>query len=135
MACFSNEGHWKSRRYAGRIYLFPAYRSVLADEMREGTAEGTKKRPLTALCGRMPLLTYMIFGGVAPMVGAAETLFEMVSDILSTKVGAYSGEKQAGLTTQRVRMARLHMELVSMVGLFEDKLAYGPGIRFSKRAD
>lgn len=100
----------------------PAYRSVPAGAMRDGTAEGLKH--MNGPLWKMPLLTYMIFGGVAPMIGAAETLFEMVSEILSTKVGAYSGEKQAGLTTQRVRMARLRMELEATIGLWEDRMAF-----------
>jgi len=98
----------------------PSYRSVLVQDMREGTAEGLKN--LEGPLWKIPLLTYMIFGGVAPMVGAAETLFEMVSDILTSKVGAYSGEKQADLATQRVRMARLRMELEFTVGMFESKI-------------
>ena len=100
----------------------PAYRSVPVEETREGIAEG-----LTHLEGplwKIPLLTYMIFGGVAPMIGAAETLFEMVADILTTKVGAYSGERQADLATQRVRMARLRMELESTIGMFESRIEY-----------
>jgi len=98
----------------------PAYRSVPVQDMREGTAEGLNY--LEGAIWKIPLLTYMIFGGVAPLVGAAETLFEMVSDILTKKTGAYSGEKQADLATQRVRMARLRMELEFTVGMFESKI-------------
>jgi 3-hydroxy-9,10-secoandrosta-1,3,5(10)-triene-9,17-dione monooxygenase len=63
----------------------------------------------------------MVFGAVGPMVGAAEALFQMVSEILKTKIGAYSGDQQQGLMSQRIRLARLKMELEATTGLFEKK--------------
>ena len=34
-------------------------------------------------------------------------MLEIVTETLKTKVGAYSGDKQSGLMTQRIKLARL----------------------------
>ena len=60
--------------------------------------------------------------GAGPMVGGADAMLEMVTKILETKVGAYSGDRQQDLMTQRVRIAGLTMEHTATVGLFEDKI-------------
>ena len=97
----------------------PEHRSTTVESMRERTSPGMAIN--TGPLWQIPLLTYMVFGAVGPMVGAAEALFEMVSDILKTKVGAYSGDQQQGLMSQRIRLARLKMELEATTGLFEKK--------------
>ena len=64
----------------------------------------------------------MSFGAVGPMVGGADAMLEMATKILETKVGAYSGDRQQDLMTQRVRIAGLTMEHAATVGLFENKI-------------
>ena len=100
----------------------PDYRSVPVEHMRERKAEG-----LAYVGGplwKVPLLTFMVYGAVAPLIGAAETMFEIIGEHLTTKVGAYFGAKQQDLMTQRVRMARLRMELEATIGLFEEKIEF-----------
>lgn len=97
----------------------PEHRGISVEGLRERTSPGMQIN--TGPLWQIPLLTYMVFGAVGPMVGAAEALFEMVSEILKTKVGAYSGDQQQGLMSQRIRLARLKMELEATTGLFEKK--------------
>jgi alkylation response protein AidB-like acyl-CoA dehydrogenase len=98
----------------------PEHQAVTVESMRERTSPGMELN--TGPLWQIPLLTYMIFGAVGPMVGAAEAMFEMVSEILKSKVGAYSGDRQQGLMTQRVRLSRIKMELDATVGLYENKI-------------
>lgn len=100
----------------------PEHRSISQDSLRSGTAPGLAFH--TGPLWRMPLLTYMVFGAVGPLIGAAEAMYELVADILKTKVGAYSGDRQQGLMTQRVRMGRLRMELDAAIGLFENRIDF-----------
>lgn len=95
----------------------PAHRSMLVSDLREQRGEGLAHNldPLW----RMPLLSFMVLGAVGPFVGAAEALLEIVSDVMKTKIGAYSGEKQLSLMTQNVRIARLSMELDAVVRFWE----------------
>ncbi len=95
----------------------PAHRSMLVSDLREGRGEGLVHN--TKSLWQMPLLSFMVLGAVGPFVGAAEALLEIVSDVMKTKVGAYSGEKQLSLMTQNVRIARLSMELDAVVRLWE----------------
>lgn len=97
--------------------LVPEHRSMLVSDLRNGTGEGLahNSNPLW----RMPLLSFMVLGAVGPFVGAAEALLEIVTDVMKTKVGAYSGEKQASLMSQNIRIARLSMELDSTIRLWE----------------
>lgn len=100
----------------------PDHRALSVQSLRDHTGPGLEinKGPLY----RVPVLTYMAFGTVGPLIGAAEAMFELVSDILKTKVGAYSGASQQGLMTQRVRLARIDMELQSAIGLWEGKMDF-----------
>ncbi len=99
----------------------PAHRTITVEALRERTGPGlaVNDRPLW----RVPLLTFMVFGAVGPMVGAAEAMLELVGDSLKTKIGAYSGDKQQGLMSQRMRVARLRMELAATIGLWEQTIA------------
>lgn len=102
--------------------FIPEHRALSVESLRDHTGPGLEinKGPLY----RVPVLTYMAFGTVGPLIGAAEAMIEIVSDILKTKVGAYSGDSQQGLMTQKVRLARLDMELQSVIGLFENKMNF-----------
>lgn len=64
----------------------------------------------TGAIWRMPLLSYMVMACAGPVVGAAEALLEIVTEVMKVKVGAYSGDKQQGLMSQKIRVARLAME-------------------------
>ena len=98
----------------------PDYHGVPVVALRERTSPGLDIHlgPLW----RVPLLSFMSFGAVGPMVGGADAMLEMVTNILETKVGAYSGDRQQDLMTQRVRIAGITMEHAATVGLFEDKI-------------
>ena len=50
---------------------------------------------------------------------AAEALLEIVTDVMKIKVGAYSGDKQQGLMSQHIRIARLAMDLDAIIRLWE----------------
>lgn len=97
--------------------FIPAHRSILVDDMRNIRAEGLQynEGPLW----RIPLLSYMVLACAGPMVGAAEALLEIVGDVMKVKVGAYSGDRQQGLMTQHVRVARLAMDLDATIRLWE----------------
>ena len=100
----------------------PEHRGIPVESLREQTSPGLEIN--TGPLWRVPVLTYMVFGTVGPLVGAAEAMFELVSDILKSKVGAYSGDSQQGLQSQRIRMARINMELTATIGLFENKMDF-----------
>ncbi len=95
----------------------PAHRTITVESMRERHSPGLEHNK--GKLWQVPLLTFMVFGAVGPLIGAAEAMMDIVGDILKTKVGAYSGDKQQGLMTQRVRMARLAMELEATIGIWE----------------
>lgn len=95
----------------------PAHRSMLVSDLRSGRGEGLAHND-TPLW-RMPLLSFMVLGAVGPFIGAAEALLEIVTDVVKTKVGAYSGERQASLMSQNIRLARLAMELDATIRLWD----------------
>lgn len=95
----------------------PAHRSILVEDMREMRAEGLQHN--SGPIWRMPLLSYMVMACAGPMVGAAEALLELVTDVMKIKVGAYSGAKQQGLMSQNIRVARLAMELDATIRFWE----------------
>lgn len=95
----------------------PGHRSMPVSDLRERRGEGLKynEGPLW----QMPLLSFMVLGATGPFVGAAEALYEIVVDVMKTKVGAYSGEQQLGLMSQNMRLARLAMEIDAVVRFWE----------------
>ena len=64
----------------------PSYRSILVEDMREMRAEGLAHN--TGAIWRMPLLSYMVMACTGPVVGAAEALLEIVTEVMKVKVGA-----------------------------------------------
>ena len=70
----------------------PEHRGLLVTIHREGKPPGLKlnKGPLW----RVPLLTFIGFGAIGPMIGGAEALSEMVTNLLKTKVGSLVINKQ-----------------------------------------
>ena len=72
----------------------------------------------TGAIWRMPLLSYMVMACAGPVVGAAEALLEIVTEVMKVKVGAYSGDKQQVLMSQKIRVARLAMELDATIRLW-----------------
>ena len=95
----------------------PAHRSILVADLRERRGEGLAHN--TDPLWRTPLLSFMVLGAVGPFIGAAEALLDIVTEVMKTKIGAYSGERQASLMTQNVRIARLAMELDAVIRLWE----------------
>lgn len=95
----------------------PEHRSMPVADMREARGEGlaVNQGPLW----RVPLLSFMVLGAVGPLVGAAEALLEIVTDVMKTKVGAYSGQRQASLSAQSTRLARLALSLDATIRLWE----------------
>ncbi|MGY8999551.1 MAG: acyl-CoA dehydrogenase family protein [Rhodospirillales bacterium] len=100
----------------------PEHRGIPVKSLRERTSPGLQIN--TGPLWQVPVMTFMAFGTVGSMVGAAEAVFEMVRDILKTKVGAYSGDQQSGLMSQRIRIARIKMELDATIGLLEAKAEF-----------
>ena len=100
--------------------IVPECNGIPVEQLRERTSPGLDVNlgPLW----RVPLLSFMSFGAVGPLVGAADAMLEMVSEILETKVGAYSGDRQQGLMTQRVRLASIKMEHDATLSLYERKI-------------
>lgn len=96
----------------------PEAHSIPVHDLREGRAPGLADNP--GPLWRVPLLSFMSLGCVGVMLGAAEAMFEIVTRMLATKVGAYSGDRQAGLMTQKVRVARLQAELDATTLYFEN---------------
>ena len=94
----------------------PSYRSILVEDMRETRAKGLAHN--TGAIWRMPLLSYMVMACAGPVVGAAEAWLEIVTEVMKVKVGAYSGDKQQGLMSQKIRVARLAMELDATIRLW-----------------
>lgn len=94
----------------------PAHRSVNVVEFRESRCPGLalNSGPLW----RVPLLTYLGTGAVAVMVGGAEGVFEIVSELLKDKVGAYSGAKMQQQMTTRLKLAENKMKLDAMLALY-----------------
>jgi alkylation response protein AidB-like acyl-CoA dehydrogenase len=95
----------------------PAHRSILVEDMRNIRAVGLAHNP--GPLWRIPLLSYMVLACAGPMVGAAEALLEIVTEVMKVKVGAYSGDKQQGLMSQHMRLARLAMDLDATIRLWE----------------
>jgi len=98
-------------------HFVPAHRSILVEDMRNIRAEGLQHNP--GPLWRIPLLSFMVLACAGPMVGAAEALLETVTEVMKVKVGAYSGDKQQGLMSQHMRVARLAMGLDATIRLWE----------------
>ena len=97
--------------------LIPEHRSFRVSDMRELRAEGLQHNP--GPLWRMPLLSFMVLGSVGPFVGVAEALLEIVSEVMKTKIGAYSGARQQGPMSQNIRIASLAMFLDAIIRLWE----------------
>ncbi len=103
----------------------PEHRAMKVSQLRDMKGPGLKINK--GRLYRVPVLTFMSFGCIGPVVGGVEALFEMVNEILKTKVGAYSGNQQATLMTQKVRFARLKMELDSVINLVQSRAEFAWG--------
>lgn len=100
----------------------PEHCAIKVSDLRELRGPGLKINKGSLY--KIPVLTFMSFGCIGPVVGGVEALFEMVNEILKTKVGAYSGDKQAALMTQRVRFARLKVELDAVINLVQSRAEF-----------
>ena len=100
----------------------PEHRQIRVSELRNGNGPGLKIN--TGLLWRVPLLTLMVYGAVAPLLGAAEAMLEIVSDILKIKVGAYTGARLQHQMSTRIRLAQNKVLLDATRGLFDDKIDF-----------
>ncbi len=118
----------------------PAHRSVKVSDLRGGTAAGLANNP--GPLWRIPLLSFMSIGAVGPLVGAAEAMFEFVTDSLRNKVRAYSVNQAQQQMSTRVRLAEIAMRLKSVTTLFEkmavdveESAARGQALSVAQRAE
>ena len=95
----------------------PDYHGVPVEALRERTSPGLDIHP-------GPFGEYLaefVLWRCWPDGCGADAMLKC-NEILETKVGAYSGDRQQDLMTQRVRIAGLTMEHAATVGLFENKI-------------
>lgn len=100
----------------------PEHRSVNVAEFRENRGPGLEHN--TGPLWQVPMITYLMFGAVAVMLGGAEAVAELVTDVLKEKVGAYDGMRFQEQMTTRVRLAELELLLQSTRGLFDAKINF-----------
>jgi 3-hydroxy-9,10-secoandrosta-1,3,5(10)-triene-9,17-dione monooxygenase len=100
----------------------PEHRSVRVADLRAGKAPGLAGN--TGPLWRVPLLTLMCFGAVGPMLGAAEAMLELVTEILKTKVGAYTGTRMQAMMPTRIHLADNKARLDAVRGLFDGKIQF-----------
>jgi len=102
--------------------FIPEYRQVKIADVIAQTSPGLaiNQGPLW----RMPFISFTSLIAVAPMIGGAEAMFALTSDILKTKVGAQSGIVQQAAMAQQIRMARIQMTIKSMLALWENALDF-----------
>lgn len=98
----------------------PAYRSVPVADLRNARAAGLEKN--SGYLWRIPLLSYMVPGGAGPLVGAAEAMFEIVTQTLRNKVRAYSLNQAQQQMSTRVRLVGIDMRLRAMIALYENTI-------------
>ena len=98
----------------------PEYRQIRQADLRNGTTPGVEIN--TGPLWRMPLVPLMVYAAVSPLLGAAEGMLEMVSDILKSKVGAYTGVKLQQHLGTRVRLTEHKIQLDATRGLFDNKI-------------
>ena len=103
-------------------FFVPEHRSVNIAEFRENRGPGLEFNPGPLY--QVPMITYLMFGAVAVMLGGAEAVVEMVCDLLRDKVGAYSGARLQQQMSTRVALAENELLLQSTRGLFDDKIAW-----------
>ena len=100
----------------------PEHRSVNVADFRENRGPGLEFN--TGPLYRVPMITYLMTGAVAVMLGGAEAVFELVTAVLKDKVGAYDGIRFQEQMTTRVRLAELELLLQATRGLFDAKLKW-----------
>jgi len=100
----------------------PAHRSIQVADLRDGKGPGLARN--TGPLWRVPLLTLMVFGAVGPLLGAAEAMLELVTEILANKVGAYTGAKMQNVMPVRMRLAENKVRLDAVRGLFDAKIEF-----------
>ncbi|MBM3606841.1 MAG: hypothetical protein FJX29_00085, partial [Alphaproteobacteria bacterium] len=98
----------------------PEYRSVKVSDLRNVRAAGLQNN--SGYLWRIPLLSYMVPGGAGPLVGAAEAMFEIVTDTLRNKVRAYSLNQAKQQMSTRVRLSQIDMRLRAMLALYENTI-------------
>ena len=100
----------------------PEHRMIRVADLRAGQAPGLALN--TGPLWRVPLLTLMCLGAVGPMLGAAEAMLELVTEILKNKVGAYTGKRMQTMMPTRIRLADNKARLDAVRGLFDGKIQF-----------
>lgn len=108
----------------------PERHSVLVSDLRDGRAPGLEVNADPVW--RVPLLTFMVYGAVGPLMGGAEAVCELVCEVLEGKTNAYSYAAMDKQMSTRVRMAQNQMTVEAARRLFDtsiqevsDKVARG----------
>ena len=86
----------------------PASHSVRLADLVEGEAPGSSLHPHPIY--RAPLLSYAPWGFIAPMLGAAQGVYEAFRETMKTKRNTF-GEPLAAMASIQVRMARAAADL------------------------
>lgn len=95
----------------------PDHRAVPVADLRGGTAPGLRAN--SGKLFRTPLLSFMCLGAVGPFVGAAEAMFEIVTQGLKEKTRAYSLAQTSRQMSTRVRLVEIKCALDAMIALYE----------------
>jgi alkylation response protein AidB-like acyl-CoA dehydrogenase len=113
----------------------PAHRSVPMLELTGGRSPGSRvhEGPLY----RTPLVPVFALTGAAPVLGAAEGVLKRFEERMTTRVMAYSGERQRDLMSGQIRFAAATADLAAARLLLEDTLrdvATGRALDMTDRA-
>lgn len=98
----------------------PDHHQIQVSDLRGGTAPGLEHN--TGPLWRVPLLPLMAFGAVGPLLGGAEAILELVTEILKKKVGAYTGAKLHQTMSARIRLSQNKVLLDATRCYFDTKL-------------
>ncbi|MFE9103729.1 acyl-CoA dehydrogenase family protein [Actinomadura geliboluensis] len=89
----------------------PAHRSVPMLELAEGRSPGSRVHPGPLY--RTPLVPVFALTGAAPVLGAAEGVLARFTERMSTRVMAYSGQRQRDLMSGQIRFAAATADLAA----------------------
>ncbi|MFB4305407.1 acyl-CoA dehydrogenase family protein [Actinomadura sp. GTD37] len=117
----------------------PEHRSVPLLELTEGRSPGSHVHPGPLY--RTPLVPVFALTGAAPVLGAAEGVLARFTERMTTRVMAYSGERQRDLMSGQIRFAAATADLSAARLLLEgalrdvtDAVAEGRALGMTDRA-
>ncbi|MEU8341948.1 acyl-CoA dehydrogenase family protein [Spirillospora sp. NPDC048832] len=89
----------------------PEHRSVPMVELTEGRSPGSRVN--SAPLYRTPLVPVFALTGAAPVLGAAEGVLARFTERMSTRVMAYSGQRQRDLVSGQIRFSAATADLAA----------------------